>query len=339
VGSFPLADWINANPDAPHHLAHSGMVGSLRSLPRALRDRPAPEPPALRRALARIHGVSPERVFLTHGASEGNSVALLYLARETARAEKRTPRLFAPRLEYPPIPDTARAVGFRRVGSRGAADVVAFSAPRNPEGTRVDPDSVRSSDRQALLVDQTFREFSEDAPWTRGDRPNLWLTGSFTKIYGADRLRVGYVIPPEGAETSFGPVHGLVLDLIPHASVSGALAILAHRAEILEESRALFRRNERALRAAVDGVPPLSAPVWFDRGPRGLDGDRLQREALRSGVLVCSGSFFGDPTGVRICLTRRTFPADLEAYLAIRARFLDPPPEFGRGRRKRAGRA
>jgi aspartate/methionine/tyrosine aminotransferase len=282
--------------------------------------------------------VHPSRVFLTHGASEGNSVALLYLARATARETGRTPRIFTPRLEYPPIPDTAAAVGFRRVDAPAGADLVAFSAPRNPEGTRVDPrDSAGwGEDGRPLLVDQTFREFTEDPPWTRQGRPGLWLTGSFTKVYGADRFRVGFVIPPEAQEDAFALVHGLVLDLIPHVSVSAALAILAHRDEILAESRGLFRRNERILRSAVPGVPELAAPVWFDRGERGLDGDRLARAALRAGVLVCSGSFFGDPTGVRLCLTRRGFADDLEAYLRVRARFLDFSPEFGRGRRKRS---
>jgi len=339
--SFPLADWINAHPDAPHHLAHSGMVDSLDSLPRALSEAHDPDPVALRASLARIYGVSPSRIFLTHGASEGNSVALVYLARATARRTGRTPRIFAPRLEYPPIPDTARAVGFRRVVTPSGADLVAFSAPRNPEGTRVDPAEAAPWQEagRTLLVDQTFREFSDDPAWTRRHDPNLWLTGSFTKIFGADRLRVGFVIPPEKEEAAFALVHGLLLDLLPHASISGARAILSHRAEILQESRALFRRNERTLRKAVGALPRLAAPVWFDCGERGLDADRLQSAALRAGVLVCSGSFFGDPTGVRLCLTRRTFPEDLEAYLRIRSRFLDPSPEFGRGRRKRAARA
>jgi histidinol-phosphate/aromatic aminotransferase/cobyric acid decarboxylase-like protein len=322
--SFPLADWINAHPDVPHHLSHSGMVGSLRTLGIALRDRPDPDPDALRSALGRLHGVPASRVFLTHGATEGNTLALLFLARETARTTGRTPKFFAPRPEYPPIPDTAEAVGFRAVGAPGDADVVACSAPRNPEGTRLDPGDAEPwhLGGHPLLVDQTFREFSLEPPWTRDPPPNLWLTGSFTKVYGADRFRVGFVIPPAEASERFARLHGVLLDLIPHASVSGALAILAHREAILTEARALFRRNERVLCDAVEGVSSLAAPVWFDRGTRGLDGDRLQRTLLRAGVLVCSGSYFGDPRGVRICLTRRTFPDDLAQYLRIRARFL-----------------
>jgi histidinol-phosphate/aromatic aminotransferase/cobyric acid decarboxylase-like protein len=336
--SFPLADWINAHPDAPHHLAHSGMIGELSSLPKALADLPEPDPDALRAALGRLYRVGADRVFLCHGASEGNSVALQFLARAAAGRAGRDPRIYTPGLEYPPIPDTAIAVGFRRVADPAGADIMALSAPNNPTGRRVDPGEVASwapGDRP-VLVDQTFREFTDESPWTNLGWPNLWLTGSFTKVFGADRFRVGFVIAPEAAAEAFGEVHGLLLDLMPHHSVAAARAILAHRGEILAESRAIFCANERALRAALGEPARLAAPVYFDRGPRGLDGDRLQRAALRAGVLVCAGSFFGDPGGVRLCLTRRSFPDDLEAYLAVRARHLGRPPEFGARRLKRA---
>ncbi|MHB8352324.1 MAG: hypothetical protein ACYDFT_06545, partial [Thermoplasmata archaeon] len=58
------------------------------------------------------------------------------------------------------------------------------------------------------------------------------------------------------------------------------------------------------------------------RGEEGLDGDRLTRAALRAGVLVAPGTLFGDRTGVRVCLTRRSFPKDLASYLQVRQRFL-----------------
>jgi aspartate/methionine/tyrosine aminotransferase len=67
----------------------------------------------------------------------------------------------------------------------------------------------------------------------------------------------------------------------------------------------------------------LAAPLWFDRGPGALPGDSIAQEGIRRGILVCPGSFFGDPTGVRLCLTRRTFPGDLLKYLDLRGSFLD----------------
>ena len=323
--SFPLAEWIDAHPDVPHHLSHSGMLRSLRTLGRALRDRPEPDPEALRESLGRLYGVPAARVFLSHGASEANALVLQYHARSLSRSTGRAPRLYTPRPEYPPIPDAGRLLGFRPVASPDSADLVACSAPRNPEGTRRTPSEIErwAGEGRALLVDQTFREFTDDPAWTRRGLERLWLTGSFTKIYGADALRVGYAIAPEPDRDAFAELHGLLLNKIPDHSITGARAILAHREAILAEARALFRRNVDALRSTIEGVPPLAAPVWFDRGRAGLDGDRLAQAALRAGVLVCAGSFFGEPRGVRICLTRRSFPADLAAYERVRARFLE----------------
>ena len=128
--SFPLADWINAHPDAPHHLAHSGMVDSLDSLPRALSEAHDPDPVALRASLARIYGVSPSRIFLTHGASEGNSVALVYLARATARrngpdaADLRSPARVSPDPRHRPgrrLPKGRHPIGGRPGRVLGAA--------------------------------------------------------------------------------------------------------------------------------------------------------------------------------------------------------------------------
>ncbi|HEV2165955.1 MAG TPA: aminotransferase class I/II-fold pyridoxal phosphate-dependent enzyme, partial [Thermoplasmata archaeon] len=224
--------------------------------------------------------------------------------------------------EYPPIGDAAREVGFARARSPSEADAVALSSPRNPLGTSVPLEEIRglAEAHRPVLVDQTFREFTEEPAATRSGLEDLWLSGSYTKVYGADELRVGYAIVPDRQVEGFGRFHGLLLDRLPARSVSGALAILAHRSRLLGEARGLLRQNERYLKSRLEGVPDLAAPVWFDRGRHGLDGDRLAQRLLRKGVLVCAGSYFGDPRGVRIALTRRSFPADLDAYLAVRDR-------------------
>ncbi|HEV2428619.1 MAG TPA: aminotransferase class I/II-fold pyridoxal phosphate-dependent enzyme [Thermoplasmata archaeon] len=323
--SFPLADWILDHPGLPHNLGQSGLVGSLESVPRVLREPPIPpEADRVQEELARLHHVETERVFLTHGATEANALTLLYLARTIGRSAHRTPRLHAPIPDYPPIAAAGVMVGFRRVDRPESADAVALSAPRNPTGQPVGFETFRSlaEGRAALVVDQTFREFTPEPPATDAGPSNLWVTGSFTKVYGADDLRLGYAIPPEAERKGFGALHGLLLDQVPPASISGALAILAHREEILAESRALLSANTLALRARLPEAPPLAAPVWFDRGPVPIDGDRFAQELLRDGILVCPGSFFGDRQGVRIGLTRRSFPADLDAYCRGRERFV-----------------
>jgi histidinol-phosphate/aromatic aminotransferase/cobyric acid decarboxylase-like protein len=317
--TFPLGRWIDAHSDAAHNLGASGMVGSLRSVPRSLRRLPPADADLLRARLARLVGVSDDALFLTHGASEGNAIVLHYVAGRLRERLGRAPRLRVERPEYPPIPDTADVAGFEVVAEGTAVDAAALSAPRNPLGTTVGDGELDELARgtRALLVDETFREFTDRPSSARRNRRGHWVTGTFTKAYGADAIRVGYVAAPPESVDSFARYHGLVTDRVPTHSVSAALALLRDRNTILTEARGILRANERALRAEVPELPPLGAPVWLDRG---VDGDRLARRALRSGVLVSPGSFFGAPNAVRIGLTRRTFPDDLAAYLAVRRR-------------------
>jgi histidinol-phosphate/aromatic aminotransferase/cobyric acid decarboxylase-like protein len=315
--TFPLGDWIDAHARVRHNLGQSGMKGSLHSYARSLRRLPAADPDRLRTALARLVGVPSSSVFLTHGATEGNALVLQFLARTCRIGSNRTPRLRTEPPEYPAIPDTARFAGFDLVGPGDPTDVVALSAPRNPLGTAVGPGELDdlSEGSRAVLVDETFREFSGRPSAARERRPGRWVTGSFTKVFGADDVRVGFIAAPPDADPEFARFHRLAADQVAPHSVAEALALLRDRSTVIGEARTLLRANEAALREAFPSLPPLGAPVWFDRG---FDGDRLARRALRASVLVCPGSFFGAPHGVRIGLTRRSFPEDLAAYLAVR---------------------
>lgn len=316
---FPLGDWIDSHPGLPHDLAQSGMGPTLERVRRALRSPEPSDPDELRAELARGIGVSPERLFLTHGATEANALALSYLVRQPG-TRGRVPRCAVPVPEYPPLGDAARLLGFRRVAAGEAAEVAVLSDPNNPRGQRwSDPAFHRiAGAARATLVDETFREFT-DAP-SRSARAGagVWTSGTFTKVYGGDGLRVGYLVVPEPDVVGFGAFHAIVTDRVALASVGAARAILRDRVAILAEVRERFESNRRALQRAFPGVPKLDAPVWFDRSEPPEDGERLAQDLLKAGVLVCPGSYFGDALGVRICLTRATFPEDLDAYRLFR---------------------
>jgi aspartate/methionine/tyrosine aminotransferase len=292
------------------------MRGTVR-LPRAtgrdLRDATDPE---LARRLARILRVAPYRVFLTHGATESNAWLTVF-ARRRARGRALRCRVRTP--EYPPLFAAAEWAGFRVGAFPGRVPLAVVSQPRNPEGTTWSADEFDAwaDGADCVIVDETFREFSTDASRAvRGD-PRIWTTGSFTKAYGGDSIRVGWIVAPPDAAAEFARFHGIVTDEIAPASIAAAFAALRARRRILREVRSVVDRNRRVLAAALPGAAQIRGPVYFDRAP-GEDGDRLTRRCLAASVLVCPGRFFGDPSGVRICLTQRTFPSDLRAYLRVR---------------------
>ncbi|MGA7923538.1 MAG: aminotransferase class I/II-fold pyridoxal phosphate-dependent enzyme [Thermoplasmata archaeon] len=322
---YPLADWINQHSDVPHNLALSGMVGELRTTEEALvPSHPATSPEVTER-LSEILNVGSDRIFLTHGGTESNVSVLLFLARRVRKDHHRRSRLRIVPPEFLPTAEGAWAIGYAPAKGT-SADVYALSQPNNPSGGAVPAEELakRSEGVSATLVDETFREFTTTRSAAEADRPGRWVTGSLTKAYGADRVRVGYVVAPSQDRDAFGPFLSLVLDELPTASAGQALALLDRREAILGESRSRFQTNLEELRRRIPDAPSLAAPVWFDTAIEPRDGRAFARNALEAGVLVCPGVFFGTPRGVRVCLTRRTFPTALNAYLGVR-RAAAPP--------------
>jgi aspartate/methionine/tyrosine aminotransferase len=336
---FPLGDWIVLHRDVRHQLSQSGMVGALRSVGPALRAaRPTTEE-ELRRLLARRLRIAPERLFLTHGATEANALAMLAVAAAVRSGGRSVPRARVAPPEYPPLRDAAAIAGFHLVAPGRPAELLLLSEPNNPTGLLRGAEGIaRERGRTPhLIVDETFREFTSAPSIAVGAPAGTWTTGTLTKAYGADGVRVGWAVAPEEEADRFARLHAQLADGVAATSLAQAAALLARGSGVLRESRALFRRNRARLRRSLPEVPALAAPVWFDRGRGRLPDREVASAALRRGVLVAPGSFFGDPRGVRLCLTRREFPQDLDAYLAVRSRFLKRGRRSGAGSEPRAG--
>jgi aspartate/methionine/tyrosine aminotransferase len=295
------------------------MSGQLRSTRRSLRRPSRAEFADLKRALARALDVDHRRLSLTHGATESNSLALWFLARDLTRRLGRVPSAGFVLPEYPPLLEVARIAGLRTEPT-ARPDLTVVSDPNNPTGLRVDRTflSEAFATRRATLIDETFREFTPGRSWSTRDQAGLWCTGTFTKAYAADSVRVGWVVAPEESSLDFARFHGVLMDSLPEPSIRLAAALLRDRSKILGEARRIFFHNRSILAKPFPLARPIAAPLWFDRPPGPETGDDLARRAVTHGILICPGSFFGEGAGVRLTLTRRSFPRDLAAYLAVR---------------------
>ncbi len=311
--TFRLGAWIDDHSTCRHNLALSGMRGSVRAVPF---PRPRGDPDELRDRLARLSGVGPERLFLTHGATEANALVAAFVGARSARRAA-VCRVRFP--EYPPLFDLPRALGFRLDTGRRPARLAVVSQPRNPEGDlwSVDRLLAWASGADHLLVDETFREFGPGRSVASLARRRVWTTGTFTKFYGGDDVRVGYVIAPSEERDDFHQFHGVAADEVAPGSIASALALLDDRARLVREVRSIVGRNRRALRRWLPEAAVPIGPVYFDRAIR-EPSETLAGRCLAASVLICPGGFFGDARGARICLTRRSFPVDLDAYLVVR---------------------
>jgi histidinol-phosphate/aromatic aminotransferase/cobyric acid decarboxylase-like protein len=319
---FPLRDWIDAHPGCRHDLASSGMRGAIpapawpaRRPPRDIADR-------LHEELAGLLGVAPARLFLARGATEANAWVLGHLAR-AARGRSRRLRVRYP--EYPPLFDAGRLLGFTVASDARPAAVAVVSQPRNPEGdlwSRAQLDAWADGAR-AVLVDETFREFLGTPSFARAGKRGLWATGSFTKFFGADDVRVGFAIAPPEEVRPFERYVGLLSDELAPASAAVALGLLRDLPRWRREVAAVVGPNLAAFARRFPSHPRPRVPLVFDRLGRG-DGLALARRCLARSVLVCPGAFFGERRGVRLCLTRPDAEASLRAYARVRSRVAAP---------------
>ncbi|MEV6649728.1 histidinol-phosphate transaminase [Streptomyces sp. NPDC051219] len=196
-------------------------------------------------------------------------------------------------------------------------DVVFITSPNNPTGTAVDADTVlalyeaaQAAKPSLVVVDEAYGEFSHHPsllPLIEG-RPNLVLSRTMSKAFGAAGLRLGYLA-----------AHPAVVDAVQlvrlpyHLSAvtqATALAALEHTDTLLgyvEQLKAERDRLVTELRAL--GFEVTESDANFIQFGRFADARAAWQEILDHGVLVRDNGVPG-----RLRVTAGT-PAENDAFL------------------------
>ncbi|HKZ49130.1 MAG TPA: pyridoxal phosphate-dependent aminotransferase [Thermoplasmata archaeon] len=294
----------------------------------------------LRKHIGRIHGVGPERVLVTCGASEANFlVAAALLDRgDAVLAESPT---------YPPM---------RNIAAGFVADVQ--DVARDPEGWALDPATVRAlvtehtrllamtnlnnptsagADAAALRelaalaeeddfhihIDETFRELAFDnaPPSAATISERFVVTSTLTKVYGVGGLRIGWAVAAPDVLRRLKNVKDYVTVTPPWPSEVIALWTLERRAFFLERARRILAENRRIVREWLDRNPKVHWDLQ-DQGnlafPRvEADMDALAARMLKEHETVLApGRLFGYPDRFRLGYGRdaRKLQQGLEAF-------------------------
>jgi len=170
--------------------------------------------------------------------------------------------------------------------------IVFVANPNNPTGTLAPREDVIQlvsglPEHVLLVMDEAYVEYLDDAVdllslIRRGDRPNLFVTRTFSKIYGLAGLRVGYGVGhPEfiaGLEKTREPFN------VNSLAQAGALAALDDE-EHVARSRAVNREGLECLTVAfrklgLDHVPSHGNFVLARVGDAGAVFTELQRQGV-----------------------------------------------------------
>ena len=259
--------WLNANEAADANAADAD--GSLRRYP-------APQPLALRDALAGLYGVEPGRLLLGRGSDEMIDLLVRASCAPGGDAVVVTPpvfgmyavcaRLHGTRVVEVPLRDTRAdfqvdlgAVGAAALAAR--ARLVFLCSPGNPAGGVPRADAVVAlaralAGRALVVVDEAYIEFAGAPSLSAqaGGEPNLVVLRTLSKAHALAGARVGCAIASADVIAALGRCQAPYP--LPTPSVALALRALAPAALARTRARVAGTCAERdRLRRALARLP------------------------------------------------------------------------------------
>ncbi len=325
----------NENPYGPGERARAAAEQALAELGRY----PDGGAFALKRALARIHGVGESQITLGNGSND-----VLELAARTFLSPG--DRAVCDEYAFAAFPISVRGIGAEvvRVASRDyahdlpalaqavvrtSARLVYLANPNNPTGTWFAEEALagflaRCPASTIVVLDEAYREYVSEAGYPDGlafaaRHPNLVVARTFSKIHGLAALRVGYAV-------SAAPVAELMnrlrqpfnVNTIAQAAACAALEDREHTANMAALNRTERERLRAALTAA--GLPVLPSVGNFLCVEVG-DAARVYQGLLRKGVIVRPLKPYGLLRHLRVTVGR---PQDNARFLAALAELRAP---------------
>ena len=285
----------------------------------ALHLYPDPRASALRAALARKHGLDPERIVFGTGSDEIFSMACqAYLNPGEAMVQ--------PQFAFAAWAIAARAAGAEvrstpekhytvdvdaMLAAVDARTRVMFIAnPANPTGTALPySELVRlhaglPSD-VLLVIDRAYAEFCGGAALFAAfaDAPNVLITRTFSKLYGLASLRIGWAYAPVAVAETLNRIR-LPFNA-PAPAQAAALAALEDDAFTASSVAHVLRgrtRLDRELRhLALEPIPSAANFVTARLPPAAaLTAEQTCDQLARHGILVRGLAGYGMPDCLRI---------------------------------------
>ena len=304
--------------------------------------------------MAERYGVDREGVLPTAGATTANVVAAIAAAERGGSEDARTGLVEKP--TYEPLVDSPRLYGvdidrFRRrsrseyalepervaAAATGDTAFVTVTNRHNPSGRMTDRETLSAvadaaADADAvLLVDEVYAPYVREGgegPFggvTAAGLPATVVTGSLTKFFGLEGLRVGWVV---GDPDVVGAARSAATHFAGPSTPSLALAegTLEHADELAAAARDRVAANHDLLADFVADRDDVDGPVFPDAtyaflDPHGADGTTVAEAALKRDLLVVPGRFFEDDDRIRVSLGRD--PERMRAALDVFGDTLD----------------
>jgi aspartate/methionine/tyrosine aminotransferase len=307
----------------------------------------------LRERIAARHGVSPEEVVVTTGASEALQALICHLAPGASGSRA---SILLPKPCYPAIPALARAWGlevfeyvlespaFEQRADRILSCVddstcaVFVNTPHNPTGSVMSAAEQRKlADALAqrnvpLVVDEVYHPlyFAGEVP-SAAALANTIVLGDFAKAMSLPGLRIGWLIDRDAGRRaalvdarSYFTISGSPLtEAIGALALTNADAVLGRLRGLASTNLALLDAFMDRHREQIEYTRPAGGTTCFPRLRDGRNARPLCEALAKAGVLVAPGDCFDLPAHMRIGFGAQTrgYADALDIFTAVLARF------------------
>jgi aspartate/methionine/tyrosine aminotransferase len=336
---FALNDWLESRNDVTFNLAGStGPSWTMSELLQLggqqldLTDLPISYMPpegtlGLRTEIAAHHGVDPDWVIVTNGASEAFLLLLSVLSRPGGN-------VLLPMPGYPAFDGMARfahvepryyrlhrelsfKTDLEQVASLADDDTIlaVSNSPHNPTGALLRRDECVALSQGLrsigvpLLVDEVFHPvyFGETNASAAGI-DNVIVIGDMSKAFSLPGLRIGWIIDSD-ADRRARIIRARSYISLCSSPIAEVLALHAmrNRSTVLERVNAVASTNLEALRGfmaevfdVLDWVPPEAGTVVFPWFRDGRDSRPFCERMLERDVFIAPGDCFGMPEHIRL---------------------------------------
>lgn len=192
--------------------------------------------------------------------------------------------------------------------------MILLNYPQNPTGLMYTHEQLEKiadiAKRHDLLVisDECYEKYLFEGEFTSiatlpGMRERTFIINSVSKSFGMTGWRVGYVIPPEGAEPTMGSFHGnLILCATSFAQFGAAAAYENETPQQMEDLRSMYRKRRDLITSVLDKIPQLSYVkpngafyIFVDVEKTGLSGFEFARRFVDEHQVTCMpGEIYGE---------------------------------------------
>lgn len=297
---FETGKWILSHP-GKYNLSQSGMSGRI-NLEKYFKSCGMENENVLKEKIGALNNEPVENVVITHGATEALFLTLYYLR----AAGKDRYSVIKP--EYEPLIKDPPALGFEY----GENSLFVFSNTNNPTGTVIKVPGKYDT----LIVDETFLQFYTDLDFIKY-AAETYRINTFTKFYGGDDVRVGYIIAPTKQDAErINSLKGIFTEQVSKYNVCVANSILKDNDEIkkivrdeMSENLSYLKRNMGKLKFYKNEEPVTGTVTFIDYSAYSkMDSISMAEYLSKNSISVVPGNIFGvSGPYIRVCYTRENF--------------------------------